>query len=138
MDHILHASCVAVDGKAVLITGPSGSGKSGLALSLMAYGAELVADDKTHLTQTPEGLWADCPDPIRGMIEARGVGLLRARAVGPVPVALVVDMGQVETDRLPPRRETMVMDLPLPVVHKSEMSHFPAAILQYLRSGRKA
>ena len=138
MQDILHASCVAIDGRAVLIKGPSGSGKSALALNLMALGCDLVADDQTALTATPEGVLASCPDPIRGMIEARFVGLLRAHAVGPVPVALVVDMGQVETDRLPPIRTTTILGVPFPVAHKIEMHHFPAAIVQYLRSGRKA
>ncbi|MEM9638850.1 MAG: hypothetical protein AAGA94_14475, partial [Pseudomonadota bacterium] len=55
---ILHASCVACQGRAVLILGRSGQGKSGLALQLMAYGADLVADDRTQVTVQDERLWA--------------------------------------------------------------------------------
>ena len=61
----LHATCVAVEGRGVLITGPSGSGKSSLALALMAHGARLVADDRVTLSLREGTLWATCPETIR-------------------------------------------------------------------------
>ncbi|HGG65172.1 MAG TPA: serine kinase, partial [Rhodobacteraceae bacterium] len=70
---VVHASSVAVDGKAVLVVGPSGSGKSALCLQLMALGATLVADDRTELISSESGLIARAPETIDGMIEARGV-----------------------------------------------------------------
>ena len=94
---ILHASCVAVAGRGLLIAGASGSGKSALALDLMAFGATLVADDRVCLQRAGAALLASAPPTIAGLIEARGIGLLRARAVtAPVPVAALIDLDRVE------------------------------------------
>ncbi|MEF9600929.1 HPr kinase/phosphatase C-terminal domain-containing protein, partial [Paracoccus sp. PXZ] len=73
---ILHASCIAHRGRGLLILGPSGAGKSTLALEMMAFGATLVADDRTILRREGGRIVADAPDSIRGRIEARGVGIL--------------------------------------------------------------
>jgi HPr kinase/phosphorylase len=129
---VMHASCVAVGARAVLIRGASGCGKSGLALQLMALGARLVSDDRTRLWRDQKGLIADAPDTIRGRIEARGIGILRVPAAGPVPVALLVDLDRSVTDRLPPVAHETVMGVALPRVEKAPHAHFPAAILLYL------
>lgn len=134
----LHASCVARHGRAVLIRGASGSGKSGLALQLMALGAELVADDRSRLWRDGPQVMADAPATIRGRIEAREVGILTAPATGPVPVALVVDMDETETDRLPDHRTVTLLGADIPLARKSELAHFPAAILTYLCGTRDA
>lgn len=135
---ILHASCVAVDGRGVLILGPSGAGKSGLALQLMGLGARLVADDRTRLSARGGRLIARAPAAIAGRIEARGVGILAADALDEAPVALAVDLGQAETDRLPPERRFTALGVTVPLCHGPSTGHFPAAILQYLRAGRIA
>ncbi len=135
---LLHASCVVAEGAAVLILGPSGSGKSGLALQLIGMGAGLVADDRTRLWREGDRVMADAPDRLRGLIEARQVGLLALPCAGPAPLALVVDMGKQETERLPERRYTRVLGLDLPLTRKSNMAHFPAAILAYLSGDRHA
>lgn len=134
---ILHASCVAVAGKGVLITGPSGSGKSALALQLMAHGATLVADDRTAVHIHEGQIIATPPAAIQGMIEARYVGLLRVRHLVKVPVTLVVDMAQVETQRLPDTHSMTVLDIPLPCLHKVNAPYFPAAILAYMQGDQK-
>ncbi|KZY29651.1 serine kinase, partial [Roseovarius sp. HI0049] len=126
---ILHASCVTHEGRAVLIRGASGSGKSGLALQLMALGAGLVADDRTRLWREGARLMADAPPALRGRIEAREVGILTARPAGPSPVALVVDMDETETDRLPDHRSVTLLGADIPLARKSALAHFPAAIL---------
>ena len=78
----LHASAVALTPAAgVLILGPSGVGKSSLALRLMALGARLVADDGVALTVQAGALIARAPAPIAGLIEARGAGILHAEAL---------------------------------------------------------
>lgn len=135
---ILHASCVALNGRGLLITGPSGAGKSALALQLMALGARLVSDDRTEVVSEAEGLTARCPSPaIRGLIEARGVGLLRADPVDRARVALVADLAQEEDQRLPPRRGITILGCRLPLVLRVQNDHFPAALFLYLQGDRQ-
>ncbi|MEL7211572.1 MAG: HPr kinase/phosphatase C-terminal domain-containing protein [Pseudomonadota bacterium] len=133
----VHASCVAVAGKALFITGPSGAGKSSLALEMMALGAQLVADDQTALRLVDDQIIAACPPAIEGRIEARGLGLLNAAPAGPTPVTAIVDLAMVERDRLPPFRETVLLGQPLPLLHKAGNTAFPAALMQYLKAGRR-
>lgn len=133
---ILHASCVASRGRAVLILGQSASGKSALALQLMALGAQLVADDRTELRREGDQVIADVPAAIRGLIEARGVGILRADPAGATPLALVIDMNRIEQDRLPVPRSTALLGRRLPLLAAVEAPHFPAAVLQMLARGR--
>lgn len=137
-DHplIVHAGAIAVQGRAVVIAGASGRGKSALALRLMALGAGLVADDRTCLWRDGARLWADAPQALRGRIEARGVGILRAPAVGPAEVALWVDLDRQETARLPDWHRIECLGLSLPLLHDAAMPHFPAAIMTYLLHGR--
>lgn len=86
----LHASCVAIDGHAVLIEGRSGTGKSDLALRLIDRGAVLVSDDYTVLTRRDGTLTATPPANIAGKMEVRGLGLIEVAHTQDVPVALVV------------------------------------------------
>lgn len=132
---IVHGTCVAVDDRAVLIQGPSGTGKSALALQMMGMGAGLVADDRTRLRRSGEALIADAPPAIRGQIEARGVGILRAPSLGPSPLVLVVDLGEDEPERLPYPRTTRLLGIELPQLRKTAGPHFPAALMIYLRGG---
>ena len=133
---ILHASAVSCAGKAVVFTGQSGSGKSGMALEMMALGGVLVSDDRTVVSLEQGQVYASAPVAIKGFIEARGVGILSAQSVGPVAVSLVVDMSMLETARLPPERETIILAQSLPLLYKVESRYFPAAIVQYLRQCR--
>ena len=136
----IHASTVALpgpEGPAVLIMGPSGSGKSALALNLMALGCVLVADDRTFLHRDADGLVATCPPALAGMIEARGVGLLGAEHRASAPVRLAVDLGRIETERLPPRRIVTLLGCRIPLLHKAETGHYSASVLQYLKAGRR-
>jgi HPr kinase/phosphorylase len=135
----LHATCVAVDGRGLLILGPSGSGKSALALRLISRGAVLVSDDRTRLELAGDRLQASCPNPdLQGMIEARGVGILRAPSEAKAEVALVVDLGQPEPDRLPPHRTVTILGKAVSLVLHVQNDHFPDALMLYLRHGREA
>lgn len=134
----IHATTVAHAGRGLVILGPSGSGKSGLALQLMGMGAALVADDRTILHRRENRLIASCPPAIRGRIEARGVGILAAEAIDEAEVHLAVDLSVAETERLPPLRHVEWLGVPIALVHHLQSPHFPAAILHYLASGRVA
>jgi HPr kinase/phosphorylase len=136
--HILHATCVAWQGRGVLILGRSGAGKSALALQMLAYGADLVSDDRTELLAEAEVLTARSPAAIEGLIEARGVGLLRVPFVPQAEIALVIDLDQTEPDRLPPQREITLLGISRPLVLAMPQPHFPAAILCYLKGSRFA
>ena len=83
------ASCVAVGGRAVLIEGPPGSGKSSLALALIDRGATLVGDDGVLLERREGRLWALPPPNIAGLLEIRNVGLARLEPTSAL-VALVL------------------------------------------------
>lgn len=130
----VHASAVAIDGRGVLLIGASGRGKSSLALELIALGAALVADDQVVLTRRQDAIVLTAPAPTRGLIEARGIGLLTsAVAEDPVTLALCADLDTPEVDRLPPQRTRTYLGRAIPLVHRSEMCHFAAAITVYLK-----
>ncbi|CAA9405433.1 MAG: HPr kinase/phosphorylase [uncultured Rubellimicrobium sp.] len=133
---VLHATCVAWEGRAVLIRGASGAGKSALGLELMAWGCGLVADDRTELWAREGRLMARCPVAIRGLIEARGVGILRAEAVEEAEVVVVADLGEVEGERLPPWRSVTLLNVTLPLLRKPLNGTFGGPILQFLKAGR--
>jgi serine kinase of HPr protein (carbohydrate metabolism regulator) len=113
----VHASCVAIDGRAVLIAGRSGRGKSDLSMRLIDRGATLVSDDYVIVRRKDGRLLANAPETIAGKIELRGVGILQLPAAKDVPVALVVDLDQ-DADRLPiPGESRSVAGVSLPLVH---------------------
>lgn len=136
MATLVHASTVAIDGSGLLIIGRSGAGKSSFALRLMALGATLVADDQTALSVQNGAVMARAPTRLQGMIEARGIGLLRAPFLPETRLACVLDLDLAVTQRLPEPVTTDVMGIPLPLVSGQEGDHFPAAILCYLKHGR--
>tara|TARA_B100000678_G_scaffold71142_1_gene58450 strand:+ start:741 stop:1181 length:441 start_codon:yes stop_codon:yes gene_type:complete len=86
----LHATCVAIDGRALLIEGRSGAGKSDLALRLIDRGATLVSDDYTRLTRSGDALIASAPETIRGRMEVRGLGIMEFDTIDQVPVGLLL------------------------------------------------
>ncbi|MDG1739408.1 MAG: HPr kinase/phosphatase C-terminal domain-containing protein [Paracoccaceae bacterium] len=133
-----HANCVAVEGRGLLILGPSGSGKSSLTLELMALGARLVADDRVILCKHAGRIRAQAPDTLRGLVEARGVGILKSEYLMQVYVDAIVDMQKTEHDRLPELRTIEILGQPIPCYYKCESPSLPAALLQLLKAGRHA
>ena len=108
----LHASCVALGGRGVLLRGRPGSGKSDLALRLIDGGGSLVADDQVVLERHGAKLVARAPAVLQGMIEVRGIGILRLDAVDAV-LDLVVDLEQAAVERLPAPAASRLLDVPL-------------------------
>lgn len=91
MSGVLHqATCVAIDGRAVLIEGRPGSGKSSLALVLIDRGAVLIGDDGVLLERRGERLHASPASTIAGKLEVRNIGLIDRPTLADVPVALVL------------------------------------------------
>lgn len=101
-----HATCVLFGCAGVLIRGPSGSGKSLLAASLIGNGGHLVADDRVRLTSRAGRLIALAPAPIRGLLEIRGIGPVARPHEQAAVVRLVVDLVEpADAPRLPDREE---------------------------------
>ncbi len=110
----VHGTTVAFDGAGVLLRGPSGSGKSDLALRLIELGWRLVADDRTRLDVEGGRLVASAPPALHGLLEVRGVGILPVASLARAPLGLVIDLvGREAEPRLP--EDLLTDDLPLAI-----------------------
>lgn len=98
----IHATTVAFKGEAIVLLGQSGSGKSDLALRLIDDGWDLVSDDYTELHVEGGQLIARAPEPIKGLIEARGIGIVRLDEVASAPIVAAFDLVALsDIERLP-------------------------------------
>ncbi len=104
----VHGSCVARDGAGVLLLGPSGAGKSDLALRLVDRGFMLVADDRVNI----QAGRAAAPEALAGLLEVRGLGILRLPFLPSAALALAVELGRPQP-RLPEPRQHAATGLPL-------------------------
>lgn len=113
----LHATSVAIGGRAVLLCGPSGMGKSDLALRLIDRGAMLVSDDYTILKWVDGRLEATAPQTIAGKMEVRGLGVIDMPCIDYARVALIVDLSD-DIARMPADRpeERLIAGADIPVV----------------------
>ena len=111
----IHGTCVALSGLGVLLRGPSGSGKSDLALRLIDGGAKLVADDQVELTLDAAGrVMARPPKILAGLLEVRGIGILRMDAIRTAPIGLVADLtSEDQIERLPEIETCVLLDRPI-------------------------
>ncbi|HZT20079.1 MAG TPA: HPr kinase/phosphatase C-terminal domain-containing protein, partial [Dongiaceae bacterium] len=117
----LHASCVALEGVAILLRGAPGVGKSDLALRLVDAGGALVADDLCEIRREGARLLADLPASVearfRGRIEIRGLGVFALPYAGATPLALVVDLRPGGcAERLPLAETASFLGVALPLV----------------------
>lgn len=107
----VHASCIAFEGKGVLLRGPSGAGKSDLALRAIESGARLVADDLVALDLRGDRVWASALPNAGGRLEVRGVGIVQLPALDGAELVLMVDLAWPE--RLPEPDFERVLDRPV-------------------------
>lgn len=114
-----HATAIAIAGEAVLIEGPSGSGKSDLALRLIDQGALLVGDDQVMVSRDKDGLWVQPMPTIEGRMEVRGLGIIAVPSTARAPLRLVVKTGQ-PAERMPATDQGLprsaILDVGLPTL----------------------
>jgi len=110
---LVHGTCISIAGVGILLRGPSGSGKSDLALRLLNrenLDVFLVADDQVRLNRREDGLWAIAPNEIANMIEVRGVGLVAVDNVVEVRLRLILDVCGLEFIPRVPRESCCTID----------------------------
>jgi serine kinase of HPr protein (carbohydrate metabolism regulator) len=116
MTETVHATCVAIGGRGILLRGPSGSGKSDLALRLIDRGARLVSDDYTIVSARGSLLRGTAPETIAGKLEIRGVGIVSLPPLADVPLCLVAELDE-SPERLPEAaRQVPLLGTTLPAI----------------------
>jgi HPr kinase/phosphorylase len=129
---LVHASAVAIGGSAILLRGPSGAGKSDLALRLIDGGAHLVADDQAELRRVGNCVVVRAPPAIAGLLEVRGIGILRVEAIEEAPLAMCVDLvPPADNDRLPEIRFEDMLGLSVPLIALAGAEPSAAAKLRF-------
>lgn len=134
----LHATCIAINRLGVLLRGPSGSGKSDIALRLIDQSTDaiLVADDRVDVNARDGGLYASAPGAIAGLLEVRGVGVMRVPHAADAKLALIVDLTDAANIlRLPDVLFEEMLGVQLPRIRLAPFeASAPAKLRQALRN----
>ena len=148
---LVHGTCLVIGGCGVLILGPSGSGKSDLALRLIdhpgrgtgaeAMTARLVADDQVVLTRRGDRLFAAPPAPLAGLIEVRGIGIVPADHASEAEVGLAVRLADADAiERLPEDNNSLLLlgvalpEIAIDAAAASAPARIRAGIVEVLRA----
>ena len=126
----LHATCVAIDGRGVVLTGESGAGKSALGLQLIDAGAMLVSDDLTTLLRDGPRLIARAPLQGAGLIEAHGNGIMRLAFVDQAPIGFFVEVGALAGERLPEPAFRTELGVSVPLLRADPRNPASAALIR--------
>lgn len=119
---LVHGSAVAITGEAfpasgVLLRGFSGRGKSDLAFRLITLGAVLIGDDQVSLERRQDKIVIESVEAVRGLLEVRGLGLLKYPVAPPTPLKLVIDLvPREEAPRLPEPETVDIFEIPIPLL----------------------
>ena len=115
----IHATCVSINSAGILLLGKSGSGKSDLALRLiMNKGAILVADDRTDILPQGGKIFAGSPENIMGLLEVRGIGIVKMPFTQNIEVKLVVEfaVNLKDVERMPELQEYEILGCSIPLI----------------------
>lgn len=114
---LVHGTALAIGNWAILLRGPSRAGKSDLALRLMEAGADLISDDQVELCKAGEFLTASAPASIAGLLEVRGVGIVKRPHRENVALALLIDLvSPDDVPRMPDAQTEAVLGIELPIL----------------------
>ena len=131
----VHGSTIAIGRHGVMFQGRSGSGKSDIALRLIDSGARLVADDQTILSRHDGRLFAKAPPQLSGLIEVRGIGILKLPALAQTRLSLVVMLNSKgKSERLPEPKMAEFLGVMVPLI---EIKAFEASAVAKLRLALK-
>lgn len=125
---LVHGTCVMIEEAGVLLRGPSGSGKSDLALRLIDGGARLVSDDQTRLLRVADRIIASAPPTIAGFLEVRGIGPVPMTTEEGVWLRLVVDLKPSrDIERLPEEAGATLLGMRLALIQVDAFTASAAA-----------
>lgn len=128
----VHGTSVVWEKTGLLLRGPSGSGKSDLALRLIEAGGALVADDRTNLQSQDGTLVASAPPPITGLLEIRGIGIVQVASAASAQLDLVVDLAPVQAiARMPEKGHCIYLGVTLPRIFIAPFEASAVAKLRY-------
>ena len=130
----MHATCVDINGSGVLIIGRSGSGKSSLAINLLALGAKLVADDQCEIVKNNNRFCVSKPASLPKSIEIRVIGLVSVPMVVETSLDWGVDIDEAETERMPDLRFTKIDGYRVPTVFGKNMDELASRIYVLVRN----
>ncbi|MAH78739.1 MAG: aldolase [Rickettsiales bacterium] len=112
----LHASSISLEDNGVLIIGPSGSGKSDLALRMIDSGATLISDDITTCRKINGSISLFSSEKIFGLIEVRGIGIIKVPYVENIKLKMIVKLTNQMIDRMPQEKKKKVMGISFPII----------------------
>ena len=111
----IHATCINLQGFGLLLRGPSGGGKSDLALRMMEHNSQLIADDRVDLTLEDDALIARAPCYLRGLLEVRGLGVIEVQYGISIQVLGVIDLvDNTKIERLPNHQTEILLGIEIP------------------------
>ena len=137
INKVIHASSIEISGKGVVILGKSGAGKSSLAIKLVSMGAKLISDDQTHFNLKEDKIIISKPESTPNLIEARGIGLIKAPFVKSATLFCFVKITDLELKRLPYTKKKYCFGKEIKMIEFNPTYNNESALFLGLRYGVK-